>query len=89
MKRPSWNSTWMHSAIAGFCIAALVGCDGVRGASNFAKRQAFNAKFEQIPLVEPKTSENRTLQMFVFTDNGVSVVRNGYNVGFSAAVELR
>lgn len=80
---------WPPLAVAAFCIAALVGCDGVRGASNFAKREAFAAKFEQVPLVESKVAQDRTLQMYVFTDNGLGIARTGYPVRFSAAINRR
>lgn len=64
----------------------LVGCDGVRGASDFAKREAFNANFNQLPLVRDGLAEDRTLQMFVFSGAAEPGPRRGYPVRFSAAI---
>ncbi|MEM7058483.1 MAG: hypothetical protein AAF557_12890 [Pseudomonadota bacterium] len=63
----------------------LVGCDGVRGASQYTKRKALEASFEQRSLVDPATSPNRVLTMYVFT--GGNAVKNGYQVRFTASVE--
>ncbi|MEM7423513.1 MAG: hypothetical protein AAF334_07300 [Pseudomonadota bacterium] len=69
-------------------LAVLTGCAGVRGASDFSKRQAFAASFQQIPLVEDPVADDRLLNMYVFTDEGITPggVRNGYKVKFSASV---
>lgn len=95
MTGPQRGRYLTQAIMAGFCVAALVGCDGVRGASNYAKREAFSASFEQIPLIETGLAQDRALQMYVFTDNGyitengVGVIRSGYPVRFSAAIDRR
>jgi len=70
----------------GMTCLALLGCDGVRGASDYSKRVSYEASFEQIPLIEERVSEDRTLKMYVFTGRTGDGTRSGYNVNFAASV---
>lgn len=67
--------------------AALSGCSGVRGASDYAKRQAYQANFDQYALVPEEAGEDRVLKMFVFEDTPPkgAVLRSGYGVSFVAS----
>lgn len=65
----------------------LTGCGGVRGASDFAKREAYAASFEQIPLVPERIEEDRVLDMFIFSGPTNAAFRDGYSVPFAVAME--
>ncbi|MEM9370908.1 MAG: hypothetical protein AAGA26_07100 [Pseudomonadota bacterium] len=65
----------------------LVGCGGVRGASDFAKRESYAANFDQIPLVPEKVEQGRVLQMFVFSGPTNAPFRDGYKVPFAVSIE--
>ncbi|MEM9044655.1 MAG: hypothetical protein AAGC81_08155 [Pseudomonadota bacterium] len=68
----------------GFILSA---CGGVRGASDFAKREAYAANFDQIPLVPEEVEESRVLNMFVFSGTADTPVREGYSVPFAVNLE--
>ncbi|MEM7061448.1 MAG: hypothetical protein AAF557_28045, partial [Pseudomonadota bacterium] len=64
----------------------LTSCDGFRGASQYTKRVAFDAAFEQRALVEEEVDPNRVLTMYVFR-KGSGAQRNGYAVRFNAGAD--
>ncbi|MEM1275125.1 MAG: hypothetical protein AAGH74_01240 [Pseudomonadota bacterium] len=72
------------------CLVAigvlLAGCSGVRGASDYAKREAYAANFDQIPLVPDEVQEGRVLNMFVFSGPAETPVRDGYSVPFAVGL---
>lgn len=77
------NQVLRGGAVA-LTIMTLASCNGVSGASNYTKQLAYDASFQQRPLVDPDVEDNRVLTMFVFRQ-GAGARRNGYSVKFNAS----
>ncbi|MEM6974326.1 MAG: hypothetical protein AAF577_16140 [Pseudomonadota bacterium] len=69
-----------------FMVFALASCEGIKGASEFSKRKAFEAKYQPIDLVETNKNPNRVLTVFVYADapSGGDGPREGYAVQATA-----
>ncbi|MEM9147267.1 MAG: hypothetical protein AAGC57_13830 [Pseudomonadota bacterium] len=69
-----------------FLLLVLSACSGIKGASDYSERTAFETTFEPVSLVEQNEDPNRILTVFVFsgppTQDGKA--RPGYEVKITA-----